>query len=214
MSTVPTDSPALQRVSGAEMRQLYSVVILSGGKSSRMGVDKRTMLWRGRSLLQRIIDGCPACDDLLLSVRDTETAVPAGTRSVVDRFPGAGPLAGVHAALSEMKHDVLFVTTCDAPLVDCRTAEALLPLLGEHDAVVPVSEDGYIHPLAALYRRRVIDTAQERLLRGDRKMRAFAAALDTVYIDGRLLPYGDLTLANLNRPSDLDRLERDLERLT
>lgn len=180
----------------------YSTVILAGGKSRRMGTDKCRLRWQGGFLLAKIAAGFSECDDLFLSGGHTEDIVPQ-LRTVTDCYPDSGPLAGVHAALCEMKHDLLFVTTCDAPLVDQRTAQLLLSRLGEHDAVVPVSADGFQHPLAALYRRRTVETARNMLEQGELRMRTFAAKLDTVYVPCAELPYGDNTVRNLNTPEDL-----------
>ena len=192
---------------------MYSVVILSGGKSSRMGTDKRLLLWHGSPLLKRLIDGFPECDDRMLSVCTVLENDPSEIRCVADIYPGSGPLAGIHAALAAMRHEILFVTSCDAPLVDARTAEAMFPYLAGYDAVVPRSEDGREHPLIALYRKHTEKEAEERLKRGERRMTAFAAALNTFYVPCEVLPYGELTVANLNTPSDIIQLEEQIERL-
>lgn len=184
---------------------MYSVVILAGGKSRRMGVDKATLLWQGEPLLERIIHGFSGCREILLS--GGNVTPPEPVRRIADRYPGCGPLAGVHAALCEMQQELLFVTTCDAPLIDRRTAERLLSHLDDHDAVVPVSEDGYLQPLAGLYRRRVLPIAAQMLENGELRMRSFLGRLDVLAVPCSALPYGELTVSNLNTPESVRALD-------
>lgn len=198
---------------------MYSVVVLGGGRSSRMGKDKKQMDWYGRPLLEHILRGFPECDDLLLSTRDGALPLEAvgnvpGIRCVADEFPGCGPLAGMHAALKAMKRDVLVVVSCDAPLVDCRTAECLYGVLSGHDAVVPYDAEGKVYPLTAVYRGCILDRVTELLSTGEMRARSLLERIDTRYIPGSVLPFGDLTLANLNVPGDVERVRKEMEELT
>ena len=191
----------------------YSVAILCGGKSTRMGRDKKNLNWHGVPLLTHMLRGFPDCDDLFLAANEETRDLPDGIRTVNDRYPGCGPLGGLHASLLSMKHDVLFAVSCDAPLIDCRTAEILRAELGTHTAVVPKTANGRVHPLAALYRREAGEAAERQLSQGKYKLRDFLAELDAVYIPGTILPYGVLTLSNLNSPEDIRQLEVEIERL-
>jgi len=73
---------------------------------------------------------------------------------VADRFPGCGPLAGIHAALLASRHPHAFV----APAT-CRASPRRHPLLvgriGAADAIVPRWE-GDVEPLHAVYALRCV----------------------------------------------------------
>lgn len=165
----------------------YSAAILCGGKSSRMGRDKKNLDWHGEPLIAHMLRGFPGCDDLFLAANAETRGLPEGIRVVNDRYPGCGPLAGLHASLSSMKHDVLFAVSCDAPLIDWRTAEILCSELGGHTAVVPKTADGRIHPLAAMYRREAGEVAERQLSQGKYKLRDFLAELDVLYVPDAIL---------------------------
>ena len=190
----------------------YSVAILCGGKSSRMGRDKKNLDWHGEPLIRHMLRGFPDCDDLFLAANEETRDLPYGVRTVNDQYPGCGPLAGLHASLLSMKHDVLFAVSCDAPLIDRRTAEILCSELGAHTAAVPKTADGRVHPLAALYRREAIEAAERQLSQGKYKLRDFLAELDVAYVPGTILPYGVLTLSNLNAPEDIQQLEAEIKK--
>lgn len=189
----------------------YSVSIVCGGKSRRMGQDKKSICWHGKTLLDRILHGFPGCDDLFLSINDETTGVPAGIRAVKDIYPGCGPLSGLHASLLCMRSELLFAVSCDAPLIDQRTVQQLEPLLGGHMAVVPRTSDGRIHPLAGLYRRELGEIADQQLRCGNYRVQDFLKQIDAVYLPGAVLPYGELTLSNLNTPEDILHLEEKLK---
>lgn len=192
---------------------MYSVAILCGGESKRMGQDKKFLDWHGTPLLTHMLRGFSGCGDLFLSVRQPSPQLPPDVPAVPDEYPGCGPLAGLHASLRAAKKDILFAVSCDAPLVDRHTADALLPRLGSHDAVVPQMSDGRVHPLAALYRRETAPVAEHLLQSGIFRLRDFLEELDIVYVPTDIFPWGDVTFANLNTHNDIDRLNAEIERL-
>ncbi|MDF2177398.1 molybdenum cofactor guanylyltransferase [Aliiglaciecola sp. CAU 1673] len=91
-------------------------LVLAGGKSSRMGQDKAALTQQGQSLLQRAqaLLTASSCEQVLTS-RNTPGFLQ-------DRYPGAGPLAGIDAALNSLtSSDALLVIPVDMP--------ALTPIL-------------------------------------------------------------------------------------
>lgn len=182
-------------------QDVFSVCILCGGRSLRMGEDKAMLDWFGKPLIMHLINAFSSCDDLFLSVRDDGQLKDCNVRKVIDLVPGYGPLAGLHSALNGAVHDVLFVTTCDAPMVDMRTAMLLANALGRHDAVVPADAKG-LNPLVAVYRKTVEAAAGECIAKGVRKMTDLLDTLDVLHFPAEDLPAGELTLSNLNTPQD------------
>lgn len=182
----------------------YSTAILCGGKSTRMKTDKALTDWNGQPMACFIAGGFPYCDDVFLSVAYPEQFDIPGIRMVADKYTDSGPLAGLASSLEAAKYDILFITTCDAPLTDERAADIMVKLLDGYDAVVPRT-DGHSHPLTAVYRRSVIKKAVSCLENGLLKMNLFLKELDVNYISAGILPYGDDTLTNLNTPEELER---------
>ena len=184
----------------------YSAAILCGGRSLRMKQDKALMNWNGKPLALYIAGGFLSCDDVFLSVSKREQFDLKGIPMVEDPVPGCGPLAGLIASLNAAKHDVLFVTTCDAPLVDERTADILTSMLKDHDAVVPRTKDR-IHPLIAVYKKSILPSAVRLFDKKKLKMRDLLESLDIYYADAGILPYGEDTLSNLNTPEELKKFQ-------
>ena len=72
-------------------------VVLAGGRSSRMGVDKCTLIFKGKTLLERTIGllaGVAGEGNVLIS-----GSVPGDPRAVPDVEKGLGPIGGLQAIL-------------------------------------------------------------------------------------------------------------------
>src|SRR5689334_13651243 len=94
-------------------------VILAGGQGRRMGgVDKGLRPLRGRPMVAWVIERfAPQVSELLVNANQNLAAYAAlGYRVIPDDIAGfAGPLAGLHRALSEAAHDLVATAPCDSP---------------------------------------------------------------------------------------------------
>ena len=175
-------------------------LILAGGQSRRMGSDKPLLALDGQNLLQRAVSFWRAQERIgaVLVAAGTEehlTDLPDGAIPVYDLFPGAGPMAGLHAAFARTDAEVLYVSAVDMPYL---SAEALLPV-PDGDAAV-YTKDGRPDPLFGVYRRSCLPALTAALERGDRRMSALLETLDTEYHE---LPEGlSAVLENLNTRAD------------
>ena len=188
----------------------YSVSILCGGMSTRMGRDKAMLDWDGVPLVMHIASSFKNCSEVFLSVRDENQYNFPDIPKVCDQVKGAGPLAGLCASLQAARNEFLFITTCDAPLADKKTSDLLFAAAGSHDCVIPCSQDR-IHPLIALYRKTVLDKALSNLNEGRLRIRDLLDELDVLWYPCIKLPFGCGTLANLNSPDDVERFRRSYQ---
>lgn len=155
-------------------------IVLAGGRSSRMGADKASLMMDGRTLLQHAVAACAACDQVVVVGPAHLGAGLAGVQVACEEPPFGGPVAGVAAGLEALGlegSELVLVVACDLPRVaDVVTvlsdaASRFSPLNGEGvpdggvqlDGVVLVDADGRRQPLAAIYRRASLDAALARL---------------------------------------------------
>lgn len=160
-----------------------SAVILAGGASSRMGRDKSLVLVDGKPLIQKVREQLSLrFDDVLISTNDGGKYAFLGARCVPDLQPGNGPLMGIRTALEAARHDRVFVTACDIPVVDDDTVERMLVLAEDFDCVVPRTRVGH-EPLFAVYRRSAIPAMCDVLASGERRIRAVFPRVRTHVFD-------------------------------
>ena len=179
-------------------------IVLSGGKSTRMGKDKGFVLYEGKPLVRYSIDLLKRfTSDIIISAshdayRELEYPV------VEDEFTNCGPAAGLHAALKASSHDWNLVLSCDVPFV---TDEVIFRLLNERqgNGVIPIHIGG-LEPLVALYHRGMYAVFEESLRAGCLKLRKIIQEAEMY-----LVPFDDIMLKNprifdnFNTPLDLKR---------
>ena len=90
-------------------------LILTGGKSSRMGTDKSQLEIGGVTLLERTIGLIkPLTESIYISVAHDDTKQhPLPT--IKDLEPSPGPLGGLHAAFAHDPDSTWFLIACDLP---------------------------------------------------------------------------------------------------
>ena len=174
-----------------------SLLILAGGKSSRMKKDKSQLPWQDSTTLthmltnsyvypfertvissNRIIEPQELPDFIRKKTKQREHTteyIHLGDKrrlSVVsDLYTDCGPLGGMEAAMRLYPSDCWLILAVDLPFYDFSRLPALLAAdTPEYDAVIPVI-NGRENPLAALYKGRVYEKIRTALADGDYRVR-------------------------------------------
>ncbi|MGG1675806.1 molybdenum cofactor guanylyltransferase [Neobacillus sp. NRS-1170] len=159
-----------------------AAIILSGGKSSRMGTNKALLKINEKTNIERIRDTLhDSFDDIILVTNDSKQYEFLNIKMAADHFPGKGPLAGLHAGLTVSEYDVNFIVACDMPFVSGRLAEKLVSLCGEFDAVVPVI-NGKQHPLFAAFKKGAAEKAAQSIETGNLRMKDLLERLHVLFV--------------------------------
>ncbi len=185
-------------------------VILAGGRSSRMGVNKALLDFDGRPLISIVIDRVrPLTDRIIISSNDNDSYRFLNFPVVPDRFMDCGPLAGFHAAMLSNVSSVYLMLACDLPNLQSPLLRNLVLLADGVDAVIPRTEDGGLHPLCAVYRRTCLPSIERALQRGTNKVveTFLNDTLVVKWVGPNEGHYRDADLANINTPEDLQRLK-------
>ncbi|MBL7076425.1 MAG: molybdenum cofactor guanylyltransferase [Kiritimatiellae bacterium] len=182
------------------LREAATAIIMAGGRSTRMGRDKRLLEIDGLPLVEHVHDQLrDHFDELIISANDDANdflALP----TVADRTAGMGPLMGLASALETVRHDVALAVACDMPKIDIHLAHRMLNQADDYDAVVPrvvqpsSSDTPRLEPLFAVYRRDMAPRMFELLAQGERRIRSVFAGARVHYVD--LAP--DAAPRNLN----------------
>ncbi len=155
-------------------------LILTGGKSKRMGGDKAEIEYHGKpqavyllEILERI--GIPA----FISCRagDSDRWLPY--RTIEDEASGFGPMAGIMAAFSQVPDSALLVLACDYPLLREQDIRWLIAQRGPGRDVTAVSlKKGLGEPLLAIWEPRAYPVLAEAFALENYKMMDVLAKLD------------------------------------
>jgi molybdopterin-guanine dinucleotide biosynthesis protein A len=126
--------------------------------------------------------------------------------TVDDRFPGEGPLAGIHAGLLAARYPYVWVVGCDVPDADPALAGLFLGLADGVDAVVP-RIDSEPQSVCALYDRALAPRIEGLLAAGERSIKMLLAASNVRYLTEEELRVVDPELRsfrNINTPADYE----------
>ncbi len=142
-------APTVGRVAGA---------VLAGGCSSRMGATKAFALLAGRPLLAHVLDRLrPQTARVYLNARDDSDRWRAFGCPLVEDAPewrGAGPLAGIAAALTRAAAEGfawLATAPCDAPFLPLDLVAKLAAPIGYGAPAAVAVGPGGLEPLFALW---------------------------------------------------------------
>lgn len=198
-----------------------SLIILAGGRSSRMGQDKASLPWHGTTLLQDMIwrSQSIAFAEIIISANEQPdlSCLPpeilSRTHIAADRHPGWGPLGGMEAAFRASTCSYCLVLSVDLPFYDFSPVKRLLPELTQIppvDLFLPMSESRP-QPLAAVYRRGpTLKAVQATLTAEKRRVLSIVDALTVRILDDAGSP---ILYTNINTPSAYkDALAIDINR--
>jgi len=180
---------------------LYGLV-LAGGASRRMGRDKATLDYGGRSQLASAYALLARhCERAFVSVRADQVSEPARAAlpQIVDGAAGSGPIAGIAAAQAAHPEAAWLVVACDLPFLGDATLEHLVERRGSSPITAFRStHDGLPEPLCAIYEPATRGPLQEAIAQGRLCPRKFIIASGVP-----LLEQPDpAALDNVNTPED------------
>ena len=135
-----------------------SIIVLSGGTSSRFGADKSQAILGHQQLIHHILAGVPKEFEIIIVGADP-LFTPASYRCVQESPAGGGPVAGIAAALELCESEIVGVLATDMPFAGAHMIHLLSAITSHDDAIMFVDSKGFKQPLAALYRREALENA-------------------------------------------------------
>jgi molybdopterin-guanine dinucleotide biosynthesis protein A len=190
-------------------------IVLCGGKSTRMGSSKALLPFGPETMLQRVVRLLETVVSPIVCVAAGDQQLPELPPTVIvtrDEREGRGPLEGLRAGLKALPENVeaAYVTSCDVPLLVPAFVRQMLELADGYDVAV-IENDGFAHPLSAVYRRATLPCVED-LLAHDRLRPAFLFdAVNTRRVSPAQITADPQlrTLRNLNTREDYEQALAD-----
>jgi molybdenum cofactor guanylyltransferase len=185
-------------------------VLLAGGKSLRMGKDKRhlvvgeqTLLHRGLTVLRSIFQ------EVLVVIAQDSSPLDIDARVIRDLVPDGGSLGGIYTGLMQARTPCIFVVGCDMPFLNQSVITHIMTQRAAAD-IVMAKLAGRLHPMHALYGRRCLPAMEQMILARQLKIQDLVSHAS---IQVRYLTEADLhsidpswrSFHNVNTPEDFER---------
>jgi molybdopterin-guanine dinucleotide biosynthesis protein A len=191
------------------MNNTITGVILAGGMGRRMGgVDKGLQELRGKPMVSWVIERLqPQVSALIINAnQNLERYAEFGCPVVPDQIPDfAGPLAGLHAALSAAQTSMVATAPCDSPFLPEDLISRLFSALTVTNSDLAVARTfDQPHPVFCLCKREVLPHLTEFLESGGRKIDRWYSTLKVTEV-----AFDDQAAAfeNINTREELGRFE-------
>lgn len=187
----------------------HGAIILCGGLSTRMGRPKTLLPWRGRTMIEHLVDVLHEAAGPVVAVASAELELPPLRAAIVrDRSPHLGPLAGLREGLARIDADLVFASGADTPFLTVNFVRAMLAY---GCAAVPEA-DGFPQPLGAVYPKALASEADALIAAGRMRLLDLLEVGNFRRIPSCELPDAD-ALRGVNTPEEYQAaLERDRER--
>jgi len=188
-----------------------SGIVLAGGQSSRLGMDKSFVNVNGQSLIEQIVAKLARLsDDVIIVTNSPEKYDHLEVRVVGDIYPGKGALGGIYSGLRAAANTHSLVVACDMPFLDLNLLRYMILLARGHDVVIP-RVGGLPEPLHAIYSKSCLEPIDRLLTRKELKIIDFFSEVRVRYVEEGEVDIFDpqhLSFFNVNTLSDLEEMKK------
>jgi molybdopterin-guanine dinucleotide biosynthesis protein A len=142
--------------------KLYGLV-LSGGKSTRMGKDKGLLDYHGtpqRDYTYNLLS--QVCDETFLSIRKNQAdEIPNDFKTILDEDEFKGPFNGILSAHKKHPKVAWLVLACDMPLMSVKALQELIAARNPNKLATAfaLKENPLPEPLAAIWEANSLSLA-------------------------------------------------------
>ncbi len=192
----------------------FSVAIMAGGKSSRMGTDKSFVPLLGKPMIQHVLERLTGLgqDETFLITNRPNDYRHLGLPMYSDVLPDKGSLGGIYTAIHNSSSPYTLVVACDMPFVNPKLLAYMITFIqsDNFDVIVPRVE-GYPEGLHAIYSKACSEAIRNKLDAYQLKVIGFYEDVRVRYLDAleyaTLDPHG-LSFKNINTPEELREAQR------
>lgn len=183
-------------------------VLLAGGKSKRMGEDKRFLCVGEQSLFERSLSVLREIfQEVRVVIAQDSPALEVEVPISCDLIPNGGSLGGLYTGLKQATTQHIFLAACDMPFLNANVIRYMSSLKDEADIIIGQWGTRF-QPTHAVYSRRCLPIIEEMLYAGNMKIQQMVAhpSLHVRLVEETELVKIDPTgrsFLNVNTPSDL-----------
>ncbi len=188
-----------------------SAVILAGGQSRRLGMNKAFVEINGQPLIQRVLDVVlPLANDCIVVTNEPASFAHLPVRVVGDVYPGKASLGGIYSGLLAARGSHAVVVGCDMPFLSGPLLAYMIAQAEGYDLLIP-QYDGFLEPLHAVYGKHCLPRMEALILAGCLRISHLLREGRIRYITAADIERFDparLSFFNINTPEDLARAHK------
>ncbi len=193
-------------------------ILLAGGKSRRMGEDKRFLVLGEQTLLQRGLAALHSMfQEVVVVIAQDSPPLHVDGRVIRDIVPDCGSLGGLYTGLMQATTPYIFVVACDMPFLDQAVMTHFTNRKATAD-IVMAKLNGRLHPMHALYGKPCLPALEQMIAARQLKIQELVSQsmLRVGYVtekDLSILDPSGRSFYNVNTSADLEAAQSLLVRL-
>ena len=193
-------------------------ILLAGGKSRRMGEDKRFLVLGEQTLLQRGLAALHSIfQEVVVVIAQDSPPLHVDGRVIRDLVPDCGSLGGLYTGLMQATTPYIFVVACDMPFLDQAVMTNFTNRKATAD-IVMAKLNGRLHPMHALYSKQCLPALEQMIAARQLKIQEIVSQsrLRVEYVtekDLSVLDPSGRSFYNVNTLVDLEAAQSLLVRL-
>ena len=183
-------------------------IILAGGNSKRFGADKMLFNFRGKPLIQTVMETVKNLTKKIIIITNSPDKLDfLNYKKYNDIIPGVGSLGGLYTGLYHSNHDLNIVLPCDMPFISQECIQFLLKNSNGYDITVPYHNNMF-EPLCAIYSKTCLPYIKNQIESGDYQVFQFYDKVKTkqLVFSNNLPFYHENLFLNINTKSDLENI--------
>lgn len=191
------------------MTNSFTLAIIAGGKSSRMGTNKAFVEIGGQTLIERIIERTKDIgqQETILITNTPDEYKHLNLPMYADVVTDSGSLGGIYTAIYHSQTSHTIVIACDMPFISADVLRFMMSKAINTDVVVPTVE-GYPQGLHAIYSQKCLDPIRQKIEQKRLKVIGFYDDVRVTHLDENQLAEFNadgLAFMNVNTPEELDK---------
>ena len=181
-------------------------IILSGGKSTRMGENKAFIEIEGVPIIRRIYTLFKELfQEVIIVTNQQELFKNFDSKIYSDLLPNKGALGGLYTGLFFSTFQYSFCVACDMPFIKKPLVQYIIDNIKGEDVIVPRTQDG-LQPLHAVYSKNCLDPIKKIMEQGKYKIIDFYNRVNVKIVEEKdftLLDPLRESFINVNTPEEL-----------
>ncbi|MCA0332495.1 MAG: molybdenum cofactor guanylyltransferase [Bacteroidetes bacterium] len=174
-------------------------VILSGGKSSRMGSDKSLLKWNNLAFYEvigkKLLTLLP---EVYISCRKEQKLHFGSYPLIIDQYAEIGPLSGILSSIHQFPEKSILFISCDMPGIDQQLIHKMLNVNTKSNSGVFIYDQaGRLEPMLCLLNPSTYASFENGLLN-----KIYSIKEIILQLPYQVKLSSDTVLANINNPDE------------
>ena len=153
-----------------------TAIVLAGGKSTRMKSEKGLVDFKGKNLIEYVLDSISCVSDKIIIITQNLAYETFGFPCIPDFYNDKGAIGGIYTGLTSSSTQKNLVLGCDMPFMSATILNMLIKNINDEDVLL-TEHLGKPEPLCSIYDKNCITYIKSMIEQNQLKVTSAIAGL-------------------------------------